>query len=195
MAPNGERRRILGIDPGSYATGWGAIEGGAAVPSLVECGLIRLPRTGPFPVRLHALHDAVAELASRLEPDVACVEAPFHGINARSGLQLAHARGVVLAALGAAGVPVEEVAPASVKRAVTGNGRASKEQVQAMVRRVFVRAGEFASEDVSDALAVAYFWAIRERGMDRLARVGAPRTGSAKSGRPRRRTPVVRRAR
>lgn len=188
--------RILGVDPGSYATGWGVL--GALhrrTPAVVECGLVRLPRKDRFEVRLHRLHDAIAEVVARMRPDVACVEAPFHGVNPRSALQLTHARGVVLAALGSAGVRVEEVPPATVKQVVTGSGRAGKEQVQSMIRRVLGIAEELASEDVSDALAVAYCWAVQSESAGNLRRAGVP-ASSRPVPRPRRaRGPAVRRAR
>lgn len=89
-------------------------------------------------------------------PTEAAVEAPFHGVSARSALQLAHARGVILAVLGSAAVTVHEYSPASIKKTVTGHGRADKSQVQAMVARLVVAAGEAAQRpDVADAVAAA----------------------------------------
>ncbi len=151
-----EPARVLGVDPGSICTGWGLVGGTAFEPALIECGVIRLPKRATFPERLHRLLAEFTDLVGRLAPTVAAVEAPFHGINARAALQLAHARGVVLAVLGAAGVPVTEYAPATVKMAVTGAGRADKGQVGAMVGRLlggsWTNSG---STDESDALAVA----------------------------------------
>ena len=188
--------RILGVDPGSYATGWGVL--GALdrrTPTVVACGLVRLARKERFEVRLHRLHDAIVDVIARTSPEVACVEAPFHGVNPRSALQLAHARGVVLAALGSAGVRVEEVPPATVKQVVTGSGRAGKEQVQSMIRRVLGITEELASEDVSDALAVAYCWSVHAGSAANLRRAGGVPVvrGSVRSRRAR--GPVVRRAR
>ena len=88
-------------------------------------------------------------------PKEAAVEAPFHGISARSALQLAHARGVVLASVGRVGIPVYEYSPATLKKAVTGNGRAEKEQVQAMVVRLVSGGTGIASADAADAVAAA----------------------------------------
>lgn len=148
--------RVLGVDPGSFRTGWGIVGGRAVEPRLIECGVIRLPSRAPFPERLHRLLSELREIVERLEPTAAAVEAPFHGINARAALQLAHARGVVLAVLGSAAVPVTEYAPATVKMAVAGSGRAEKEQVRAMVVRLLGGAWSgSASSDESDALAVA----------------------------------------
>ncbi len=88
-------------------------------------------------------------------PTQAAVEATFHGVNARAAFQLAHARGVVLAVLGGEGIPVAEYSPASVKKAVTGNGRADKGQVQAMIGRLLGASARNGPYDVSDALGVA----------------------------------------
>ena len=95
-------------------------------------------------------------LLERLGPEQAAVESPFHGVNPRSALQLAHARGVILAALHGAGVPLTEYAPAAVKLSVTGNGRAEKAQVQDMVVRLLrIPGGRAPDTDAADALAVA----------------------------------------
>jgi crossover junction endodeoxyribonuclease RuvC len=108
-------------------------------------------------------------------PTEAAVEAPFHGISARSALQLAHARGVILAALGSESVPVFEYSPATVKKAVTGNGRAEKGQVQAMVGRLVT--GKFASgrADVADALAAALCHLFAAGMSDALLKAGIDR--------------------
>lgn len=188
---------ILGVDPGSYATGWGAVEAGASSVRVLDSGLIRLPRSEPFAVRLRLLQESMEGVVRDLSPAVACVESPFHGVNPRSALQLAHARGVVLAALAGASVPVEEVPPATVKRVVAGSGRASKEQVQTMIRRLLETDVEWASEDVSDALAVAYCWAVHRGHRESLRRAGVSESDVATVGRkrPRSRGPAVRRAR
>lgn len=105
--------------------------------------------------RLDVLYTELSQVVERLSPGFAAVEAPFHGVSARSSLQLAHARGVILAVLGRAGVPVAEYAPAAVKVSVTGNGRAEKTQVQAMVTRLLPAVDRDLPHDTYDALAVA----------------------------------------
>ena len=149
--------RVLGVDPGSLATGWGLVEGSSARPSLVGCGVIRLPAGIGFAERLARLHAEFDELISRLQPAVAAVEAPFHGASARSALQLAHARGVVLAVLAGHGIEVAECSPAAVKKSVTGNGRAEKAQVRRMVCQLLGAGAEGQRDDATDALAVALF--------------------------------------
>ena len=177
-------RLILGIDPGSYRTGWGLIEDGPARPNLVECGVIRLTEGVSFPLRLHHLQTQFAILVQRLSPACSAVESPFHGASARSSLQLAHARGVLLAVLAGAGVPVTEYTPATVKKAVTGNGRAEKAQVGAMVLRILEVGTRSWPGDATDALGVALCHAsslayetalggCRPQGSARLHRKGA----------------------
>lgn len=147
--------RTLGIDPGSLATGWGVISGAPSKPKLVACGVIRPRARAPLAVRLAELHTALVDVLTLHAPDVAAVEAPFHGVSARASLHLAHARGVVLAAVSLAGVPVTEYSPATVKMTVSGNGRAPKEQIATLMKGLFGPASIEAGLDVSDALSVA----------------------------------------
>lgn len=147
--------RILGVDPGSILTGWGLVGGRVDDPVLLDCGEIRLPASQPLPSRLHLLAVEFTKLIGCLEPTGAAVEMPFQGVNARAALQLAHARGVLLAALAGAGIPVAEYTPATVKKSITGNGMAEKAQVQGMVQRLVRSQLPSAGLDRSDALAVA----------------------------------------
>jgi len=101
------------------------------------------------------LHEALREVVARVRPTAAAVESPFHGASARSALQLAHARGVILAVLGGAGLSVTEYAPAAVKKSMTGDGRADKARISAMVVQLLGRRVESERHDVHDALAVA----------------------------------------
>jgi len=147
--------RVLGIDPGSHNTGWGLIGGSASRPVLVDCGLIRLRPSESLARRLAVLRSSLADVVERLEPTVAAVETPFHGASARSALQLAHARGVILAVLGEAGLEVAEYTPATIKKTVAGDGRADKVRVGAMVAARVGRTAVRQRHDVDDALAVA----------------------------------------
>ena len=146
--------RILGVDPGSLRTGWGLLIGTAGRPRLLECGVIQLGPNSSLPTRLHSLRVEFEALVQRLHPTSAAVEAPFHGPNARSAFHLTHARGVLLAVLGGEGIPVAEYTPATVKKAVTGNGRAEKGQVQGMVGRLLGSGSQ--PFDAADALGVAF---------------------------------------
>ncbi len=147
--------RILGIDPGTRYFGYGVIERvGPGRVRYIECGVLEPKRGAALAARLAEIADGLGEVIRELAPSVVAVEGVFHGVNARSALQLGHSRGVALAAAGAAALPVHEYAPATVKRRVAGSGAASKQQVQAMVRALcgLRRAPKL---DASDALAVA----------------------------------------
>jgi crossover junction endodeoxyribonuclease RuvC len=122
---------------------------------LIACGEIRLPVRLPLSERLATLLSGLACVIEQHAPSEAAVEAPFHGASARSSLQLAHARGVVLAALGTSNVQVVEFSPAPIKKAVTGNGRAEKSQVEAMVSRLVPGGGSAGRPDMADAIAAA----------------------------------------
>ena len=161
--------RVLGIDPGSLRAGWAVVDGPAARPELVACGQIVLPSGWPFERRLAALHEALTRIVLEAAPTAAAVEAPFHGVSARAALQLAHARGVMLAVLGAAHVPVTEYAPSTIKKAVTGHGRAEKVQVASLVRSLLRRPDPALRDDVSDAAAAALCHVFRSGGAERLA--------------------------
>lgn len=162
---------ILGIDPGSRATGYGAIRCDGPDVRLVEAGTLLRPAGEPLPRRLAALAAGVGEVADRLRPATAVLESPFHGMNARSLIVLAQARGALIAALASRDVEIREFTPAEVKSAVVGNGRAGKEEVARMVRLLLSLSGGAAgalSVDASDALAVALCCARRLR-MDRIS--------------------------
>ena len=153
---------ILGIDPGTRYFGYGVIERVAASNKVryIECGVIQPRRSGELAARLGEISLGLVEVIRELRPDVVAVEGVFHGVNPRSALQLGHCRGVALATAGAHDLAVHEYAPATVKRAVAGNGQATKDQVQAMVRALcgLKRAPTL---DASDALAVAICHAFR----------------------------------
>ena len=121
----------------------------------MRCGAITAPARASFPERLHRIHSALVELLGECRPDAVAVESLFHAVNARSALQLGHARGVALLAASQAGLSVCEYPPAEVKRAVVGYGRAEKQQVQTMVTLLLGLAEPPEPFDASDALAVA----------------------------------------
>ncbi len=165
--------RILGIDPGSSATGFGVIEARGRSLSHVDHGVIRTPRAAPLAERLGAIHAELCELLERFEPALAVVELAFVAHNPRSALVLGQARGAVLAAVASSGVPVAEISAREVKKAVVGAGSADKSQVQAMVRRMLCLAAP-PPTDAADALAIA----ICQANHGRLA--GLTRPGSSR---------------
>lgn len=147
--------RIFGIDPGSVRTGYGCIETSGARSVLVCSGAIVPPSRSAFPERLQTLHLELSRQLAETRPDCVAIESLFHGVNARSASALAHARGVLLLAATQAGLPIVEYAPAEVKRAIVGFGRAEKTQVQQMVMLLLGLTVAPKPLDVTDALAVA----------------------------------------
>ncbi len=152
----GRPLRILGLDPGLRRTGWGVVEVEGSRLRLVGCGVLGAPETPPLAVRLMHLHAALVALVAEHAPDEAAVEEVFVNGNGQSTLKLGQARACALLAPAQAGLPVAEYATTLVKKAVTGVGRAEKDQVGFMVRRLLPGMGELAAgHDACDALAVA----------------------------------------
>jgi crossover junction endodeoxyribonuclease RuvC len=147
---------VLGVDPGAATTGYGVVarEGGGAV-SLLECGVVRTQPTSPLPVRLRQIYDGIGEVLARHSVEAMCVEGVFYAKNARTTVILGHARGAILLAATLRDLPVFEYSPAEIKSAVTGTGRASKEQVQYMVQRLLRLRTPPSPSDAADGIAVA----------------------------------------
>lgn len=152
---------VLGIDPGSHATGYGVIAAEPVV-RMLGGGVIRTLSGTPLAERLLVIHTELSTVIDRFAPAQMAVEDLFNAKNARSSLMLGHARGVILLAGARAGLAVAEYAPREVKKALTGNGAATKEQVRFMVMRLLGLKESFPL-DQSDALAVALTHAGRSR--------------------------------
>jgi crossover junction endodeoxyribonuclease RuvC len=146
---------VLGVDPGSARTGYGAVETDGRRHRLIEMGAVAPGQRLSLPEKLRHIHAGVVALVERLRPDVLAVEDVFHSANTRTALVLGHVRGVVLLAGAQAGIPVYEYPPATVKQQVTGFGRAEKAQVAFMVTRLLELPGDAPPGDATDALAVA----------------------------------------
>ena len=147
--------RIFGVDPGSTHTGYGCIDTSGGRHRVLGCGALSPPANGSFPDKLRAIHAGLTKLLREHEPDVVAIEDLFYARNARSALKLGHVRGVVMLAASEAGLAVAEYAPAEVKRAVVGYGRAEKQQVQQMVGLLLGLDPPPSRLDATDALAVA----------------------------------------
>lgn len=146
--------RILGIDPGSVATGYGVVERVDGQVVHLAHGTLRPRRGAPLAERVAMLWRGVTEVIGAHEPDVAAVEQVFVSASPRSALVLGQARGAVMAALGEAGLRVHEYGTRTVKQALTGAGAADKAQMQRMVRNALSLQATPGS-DAADALAVA----------------------------------------
>jgi crossover junction endodeoxyribonuclease RuvC len=153
--------RILGIDCGSRATGYGLIDSDGTRHRLVEAGVIETKAGDPFAERLRQIGARLREVIGEFQPEEAAVEDTFVAANARSALKLTHVRGVAMFVCAEAGLEVAEYPPAQVKLALVGNGRAEKQQVEWMTRVLLGLAEPITSLDASDAVAVAICHAAR----------------------------------
>lgn len=147
--------RILGIDPGLAHTGWGLIEGHSNRLQHLEHGTIHTSAETKHAERLLAIHSKVEELIQEYNPEFVAVEALYFAKNRRSGIPVAEARGVVLLAAARAAVDSRSYTPLEIKQALTGNGRAEKQQVQEMVRLMLGLGSLPKPDHASDALAAA----------------------------------------
>lgn len=145
---------VLGLDPGNRIAGWGAVVRAPDRPRLVACGVLRPPARADAATRLAVIAEQLELLLERTRPAVVALEGAFASRNVRSALRLGEARGVVLATAARRGIAIVEVAPAAAKKAVVGNGAASKTQVASMVATVLGVELDV-PEDATDALALA----------------------------------------
>lgn len=154
---------ILGVDPGTLVTGYGVLRltvGGKY--STIEYGTIESKRIAEMPLRLETIFTRLAAVIERTKPDEFAIETAFYGKSAQSAMKLGQARGVAIVAARLGRLVVAEYAPRVIKKAVTGNGNASKEQVEYMVRKMLVLdESERKLGDAYDALAVALTHAMR----------------------------------
>nr|WP_245526864.1 crossover junction endodeoxyribonuclease RuvC [Desulfurivibrio alkaliphilus] len=142
------------MDPGSRITGYGIIEQDGPRLRFITCGVLRVARYGSLAARILRIHQGLGEVISLHRPHRMAVEEVFVAGNPKAALKLGHARGVILLAAMQHNLPLAEFTPLVVKQAVAGYGRASKEQVQRMVRSL-LNLSASPSEDAADALAVA----------------------------------------
>ncbi|MBD5179646.1 MAG: crossover junction endodeoxyribonuclease RuvC [Bacteroidales bacterium] len=129
-------RIIIGIDPGTNVMGYGILGISGRMPRCVALGVIKLSRFESHYLRLRRIYERVQALVEQYLPDEMAIEAPFFGKNVQSMLKLGRAQGVAMAAALSRDVPITEYEPRKIKMAITGNGAASKEQVQEMLRRI-----------------------------------------------------------
>ena len=152
--------KVLGIDPGTAACGYGIVHGSGGRLRAVVSGHWRTPAGKPLHLRLLTIFEGVARLIEEHAPDAVALEESFVGADARIALSVGQARGAVLVAAASAGVECAEYAPARVKQALCGYGRAEKAQMQRMVKLVLGLEAEPASSHEADALAVAICHAL-----------------------------------
>ena len=146
--------KILGIDPGSGIIGFGLVEGGTK-PKMLDGGVIKTTIGDDDTNRLVELFDSLSELCDELKPDIAAVEQLYFAQNVTTAMKVSQARGVILLCLARIGVEVFEYTPLQIKMAMTGYGRATKAQIQEMVRVQLNLKKKPSPDDAADALAVA----------------------------------------
>jgi len=170
---------VLGVDPGTAITGYGIVRFDGERLEPVAYGAITTLAGSPLPLRLQHLYRELRLLIQTYQPAQAAVEELFFARNARTALSVGHARGVILLALTDASLPTYEYTPLQVKQALTGYGRASKEQMQQMVRLLLSLESIPQPDDVADALAVAICHAHSFSSIAHLSNRG-PSTGGAR---------------
>ncbi len=146
---------VLAVDPGTLVTGYGIISRTNGRMTALGCGTIRNDPRESMPLRLKRIYRELSTLIEQYNPDEFAIESAFYGKNAQSALKLGHARGVSLLAAVEHELPATEYSPREVKKAVVGNGTASKQQVQYMVRSMLRLPDSRLPVDASDALAIA----------------------------------------
>ena len=152
-----KERVILGIDPGTTIMGYGLLKVTGNKPTLIAMGVLHLNKLDDHYLKLRRIFERVVSLIDQYHPDELAIEAPFFGKNVQSMLKLGRAQGVAMAAALSRDIPIVEYAPLKIKMSITGNGRASKEQVADMLRRILSipEADMLPQLDATDGLAAA----------------------------------------
>ncbi|MFA5592032.1 MAG: crossover junction endodeoxyribonuclease RuvC [Micavibrio sp.] len=147
--------RILGIDPGLQKTGWGIIESVDNRLSFLACGTIKTEADLTLAQRLRQIDDGVEQIVTLWTPQEAAIEETFMNNNAASALKLGCARGVAMVVPARHDIPVSEYPPNLIKKSVVGNGHATKDQVEMMVRMLVPMVSKTIGADEADAIAIA----------------------------------------
>jgi crossover junction endodeoxyribonuclease RuvC len=162
--------KVLGVDPGLTRMGVGVVEGRIGAPlSIVAAGVVRTPADEPIHRRLLSIDEQISEWLDTYKPDAVAVERMFAQEGVRTIMGTAQAAGIAMVAASRRGLPVAMHTPSEVKAAITGDGRAQKEQVAAMVVRILKLSEAPKPVDATDALALAICHVWRGGAADRIA--------------------------
>ena len=160
--------KIIGVDPGSNISGFGVLEA-KAIPAvapqhyrLIDAGIIRAPKTATHTDKIIAMHKSFTQIFCEYDPNVIVIERAFMGKNAQSAIKLGQIRGAIISAAGNLGCKIAEVTPTEVKRAVTGQGLASKESIQQAILTLFTLPSTSMPFDMTDAIAVGLTHALSQ---------------------------------
>lgn len=146
---------ILGIDPGSHVCGYGILQLENNRIVAAGCDVIKINPTLKLAERLAVIYSEIDQIIDEYKPDIAAVETIFYGKNIKSAFTLGHARGAILLVLAQRKIKIVEYSPREVKKSVVGNGNASKEQVEYMVKKILKIDIKPETQDATDALANA----------------------------------------
>lgn len=156
--------RIIGIDPGTGILGFGVIDVERGTTKLVTAGVITTPAHTPLPVRLEEIYVGLTDIINETKPTIMAIEQLFFAQNVTTAMSVSHARGVAMLTGQQAGLSIEEYTPLQIKQTMTGYGRATKKQVQEMVRLQLGLKDVPQPDDCADALAAAIMCAFMMRG-------------------------------
>jgi crossover junction endodeoxyribonuclease RuvC len=146
---------ILGIDPGFADMGYGIIQSVGGKDRCLAYGSLRTPAGEPAEIRLASVYEGLSRIIDKYKPEMVAIEKLFFSKNVKTAMLVAEARGVIRVCVQLHGIPCTEFSPADVKMAVSGNGAASKEQVQKMVRILLGLKEAPKPDDAADGLALA----------------------------------------
>jgi crossover junction endodeoxyribonuclease RuvC len=148
--------KILGIDPGLHICGYACLQAGSGKDYLIEAGVFKTTESAAIEQRLNQIADDLDSLLERLKPDVVAVEQLYsHYEHPRTAILMGHARGVILQKCSRVGLEVKSFSATRIKKSITGNGRASKQQVQKSVQTILQLSAMPEPPDVADAIAAA----------------------------------------
>ncbi|MBK7230994.1 MAG: crossover junction endodeoxyribonuclease RuvC [Saprospiraceae bacterium] len=157
------KNRVLGIDPGTQILGYGIIEYGPNIYKVLDCSVIKLNKLEDDQTKLREIFLQIQDIIEANQTGILSIELPFYGKNPQSMLKLGRAQGVAIAAAIVMGVEIHEFSAKKIKKAVTGNGNASKEQVCDMISRLLNYQIDSKYYDASDALAAAYCYTCQNQ--------------------------------
>ena len=164
---------ILGIDPGYAILGWGVIEYQASRHRLLGYGTVETSKDFSMPERLKEIYIGLNEVIAKYDPDVSAIEELFFNSNQKTAIKVGEARGAAVLACANAGLHVYEYTPLQIKQALTGYGRAEKQQIQEMVRQVLGLIKAPSPDDAADAVACAICHANSSAHIKLMGRAGA----------------------
>lgn len=152
--------RIIGIDPGTGILGFGVIDATKGMTKLVTAGVITTPAHTSLPDRLEEIFLGLTEIITETKPEIMAIEQLFFAQNVTTAMSVSHARGVAMLTGKQAKIPIEEYTPMQIKQTMTGYGRATKKQIQEMVRVQLGLSEVPKPDDCADALATALMCAF-----------------------------------